>query len=411
MSEEKKHLETTQSADEVIDFSKITQRVKGFFDKSKAGHQTEVTEVKPHSQHNSSKKDSEDSLSIDINQVKNAAKKHAKWLIPLICILFAVIVSVYLRTMPQRMPIADDWAENTIANYYQGLIKQQINQQYPFLPDQNKQSLIDKEWLNFQVQNKANLAAQTTTLSEQYRQQFKDGEGTLYLLGIDPYHFYRQTQNVLENGFPGTGYFENGLVKDDLRIAPLGGASAWTFHNWFGAVWHRIMNLFGDFPLMYTFFFVGTILSALTGIPGFFIGKKLTKNNVGGFFTAFMLAVTSFFVARTTGESSDTDVYAVFFPILITWLFLEALDAKDLKWRMVWISLAGFTTGLFAFAWTGWWYIALFLLATMIFQIGYILISQWKSINVALKSKQVKELFVLLGTYAIIVTLFVNIFT
>ncbi len=401
------HTENTE--EEVIDFSKLKHKIKGLFNKKKTEHHQS-------SSHPSySKQKSDDSLSIDINQVKSAAKKHAKWLIPVVCILFAVFVSVYLRTMPQRMPIADDWAKNTVDNYYQGIIKQQIDQQYPYLPEQNKQSLIDKEWKNFQNQNKENIIAQTETISKQYREQFKDEEGTLYLLGIDPYYFYRQVYYVLENGFPGTGYFEDGtakgIIKDDYRLAPIGGASQWSFHNWFGAAWHKFLNLFGDFPLMYTFFFVGVLFSGLTVIPGFFIGKKLTKNNVGGFFTAFLLAVTSFFVARTTGESSDTDVYTVFFPVLITWLFLEALDAKELKWKLVWISLAGFSTGLFAFAWSGWWPIAIFLLATLIFQIVYTLALQWKNMKIAVKSKEIKESALLVGIYVLILTLFVSLFT
>lgn len=406
MTEQQKSEHLQKSDEEIIDFSKLKQKVKGiFYGKSKSSEQ------KHHVQHSSSKQGSDDSLSIDFNKVKTAAVKHAKWLIPLACILFAVIVSVYLRTMPQRMSIADGWAENAVTNYYQGLIKDQLNQQYPYLPEQNKQSLLDKEWKNFQKQNKENLAAQAKTLSQQYRDQFRDEEGTLYLLGIDPYYYLQQSEYIIENGFPGTRIDEEGTIWDDYRLAPLGREGYWNFHNWFGAVWHKFLNLFGNFPLMYTFFFVGTIFSALTVIPGFFIGRKLTNNNVGGVFTAFLLAVASFFVARTTGESSDTDVYAVFFPVLITWMFLEALDAKELKWKLSWISAAAFATGLFAFAWTGWWYIALFLLATMIFQLGYSLVSQWKNVKIVLKSKEIKEWNALFGAYIALVALFVIIFT
>ncbi len=398
---------TDKSDEEVIDFSKLKQKITGLF----AG-KSKSAEAKHHAQPVShSKPESGDSLSIDFKQVKSMANKHARWLIPLACILFAVIVSVYLRTMPQRMPLADGWADDTVNNYYQGLIKDQIGQQYPYLPEQNKQSMVDKEWQNFQKQNKENLAAQAKTLSQQYKDQFRDKEGTLYLLGIDPYFYFQQSRYVLENGFPGTRIDEAGTMWDDYRLAPLGRESYWNFHHWFGAAWHRFLNLFGDFPLMYTFFFIGTIFSALTVIPGFFIGRKLTNNNAGGFFTAFLLAVASFFVARTTGESSDTDVYTVFFPVLITWLFLEVLDAKELKWKLCWIGIAGFATGVFAFAWTGWWYIALFLLATIIFQIGYSLISQWKNAKSVLKSKEVKESGIVFGAYVLLVALFVIIFT
>ena len=408
MTEDSKPEHKHNSEDEVIDLSKLKQKVKGLFNKKK------TEETKSHQHHTSShqSKESEDSLSLDFNQVKSTAAKHAKWLIPLACILFAVFVSAYLRTMPQRMPIADDWAGNTVTNYYQDLIKQQIDQQYPYLPEQNKQALIAKEWQNFLNQNEQNIAAQTATVSQQYRDQFKDGEGTLYLLGIDPYYYYRQTANVLDNGYPGTSMKE-GVIWDDYRIAPLGKDGYWNFHHWFAAGWHRFLNLFGNFPLMYTFFFVGTLFAALTVIPGFFIGKKLTNNNAGGFFTAFLLAVTSFFVARTTGESSDTDVYSVFFPVLIAWLFLEALDAKELKRKIMWISLAGFATGLFAFAWTGWWYIFAFIIATMLVDYLYNLYQskkEGKSLSHSLKSKEsLQKLWN--ASYIVITAVFVIIFT
>ena len=417
MTEQQKTEHTQKSDEEVIDLSKLKQKVIRFF-KSKP----KSTEVKHHiknSNHphsNSSQPESEDSISFDFNRIKIAAIKQAKWLIPLACILFAIIASVYLRTMPQRMPAADEWAENTITNHYQGLLKDQLNQQYPYLPEQNKQSLLDKEWQNFQKQNKINIAAQAKTLSQQYREQFQDNEGTLYLLGIDPYYYFQQSEYVIENGFPGTRIDEEGQIWDDYRLAPLGREGYWNLHNWFGAAWHKFLNLFGDFPLMYTFFFVGTIFSALTVIPGFFIGRKLTKNNAGGFFTAFLLAVTSFFVARTTGESSDTDVYTVFFPVLITWLFLEALDAKELKWKLSWISAAALAMGLFAFAWTGWWYIFAFIIATMVFELLYDLVynlfTTGKSYWATLKTSKEYHLKLFYLVYFILTTgFFVTIFT
>ena len=406
MSEEKKSEQHQQNDGEVIDLSQVKQKIKGLFNRNKK-HQPEQKELGSVSHF--SKKDSSDSLSLDLPQIKSTFKKNAKWIIPLVCILFAVLVSVYLRTMPQRMPIANEWAQESVTNYYQNLIRQQIDQQYPYLPEQNKQSLIDKEWVNFR--NKNDIDPQIQTLSEQYRQNFKDEQGTLYLLGIDPYYYYRQSYYLLENGFPGSSINEEGKLWDDYRLAPLGREAEWNFHNWFGAVWHKFLNWFGNFPLMYTFFFVGTFFSALTVVPGFFIGRKITKNNVGGFFTAFLLAVSSFFVARTTGESSDTDVYSVFFPVLIAWLFLEALDAKEQKWKLLWISLAGVATGLFAFAWTGWWYIATFIVATILFQLLLVIIENRKNVVAAIKSKETTNLLALFAVYIFTSTLFVSIFT
>ena len=388
--------EQRKSDDDIIDLSKIKNFITSFFKKKDQTHHTPT---------------SEDSISLDFQQIKAGAKKHARWIIPLICILLAITISVYLRTMPQRMPIANDWAENAVLNFYTNQVQAQVDQQYPNLPQQNKDALVQSQLQTFKTENKELLDSQTTQLAEQYRNNFKDDQGTLYLLGIDPYYYYRQTEFVLNNGFPGTSIKPDGTLWDDERLAPIGREAEWGFHHWFGAQWHKFLNLFGNFPLMFSFFFVGTIFSALTVIPGFFIGRRITKNNAGGFFVAMLLAVSSFFVARTTGESSDTDVYSVFFPVLIAWLFIEAMEVSELKKKMIWISLAGLSTGIFAFAWTGWWYIATFILAALIVHIAYLLLTHWKTKSTFFTSPTITSPLIVIGTYCVSSAIFISLLT
>jgi len=302
----------------VIDFSKLGSTLKSWWKKD-GEKKAEKPPERPQSA---------EEIALDWNNLKVFWGKHARWLIPLLCIILAMSVSIYLRTMPLRLPIADDWAERSVHNYYQDQLRQQIQQQYPNLPEPNQNTLVEKEWRQFQEQNKELLASQVKDLARQYKNQFRDDQGRTYLLGIDPYYYYRQTGLILANGFPGTE-IRGGKVVDSYRLAPVGREQEWNFHIVSGAVLHWIVNLFTDLPLMQTFFFVGTLFSALTVIPAFFIGRIMTHNNVGGFFTAMLLAVSAFFVARTTGESSDTDVHSVFFPMVITWLFLEALEAEQ----------------------------------------------------------------------------------
>ncbi len=388
--------------DELIDFSALGKKVTAFF---------------KHSSHSGSSSHSDSSPAeeqIDLRKIFSWIKINGRWLLPLFLILLAFGTSVYLRTMPLHLPITEEWAGSTVTNFYRNQLQQQAQQQFPNLPEQNRQALLQKEWEKFSQENQQLLQNQIRELSLQYKNQFRDDNGTPYLLGIDPYHYYRQTFNVLTYGHPGTAIKE-GKLWDYHRLAPLGDEAEWNFHHWFAAYWHRFLNLFGDFPLMLTFFLVGTLFSALTVIPGFFIGRKITGNSVGGFFTAMLLAVISFFVARTTGESSDTDVYAVFFPVLITWLFLEALDASTLRRRIVWASFAGFSTGVFAFAWTGWWYIATFLVITqglyLLLLLGKGVLKEKLSLSQVTKSKPFLAETSLFGAYVLSSALFVSLFT
>jgi len=389
VDETKKDQPSEKEEEISIDFSKIKQKFKSVF----------KSNVKSKEEH---KKTGEEDISFDFNKVKTFAKSNAKWLIPLACILVAVILSVYLRTMPLRMPVTDDWAENTVYNYYKNGISNQIAQQYPNLPAANQAALVEKEWTKFLEDNSDKVNNDITQISEQYKSQFKDDNGTLYLLGIDPWHYYRASGNVLNYGHPGTT-LKDGVSWDTYFMAPEGRAAEKDFHAYAGAFLHKFMNLFGNYPLMFTFFFVGVIFSALSVIPAFFIGRRITGNNIGGFFTAFLIAVASFFVSRTTGESSDTDVYVVFFPLLITWLFLEAFEAKNLKNKLIWISCAGISTGIFSTAWkNGWWYIFDFVLATIIIYLIYLLVKDYKNVKETVKSRLFKNSAYILGVYFLV---------
>ncbi|MBI1968271.1 hypothetical protein HYS49_00005, partial [Candidatus Woesearchaeota archaeon] len=198
--------------DEVIDFSKIKSSITAFFKKKSTplSAQGRPAEEQPPSEKahftsaHQQRAKVDDAISVDFSQITAFAKKHAKWLIPLACILIALSISIYLRTMPLRMPIADNWAENTVTNFYKNQLQSQIGEQYPNLPQQNREILVEKEWEKTRRENKELLDAQITQLANQYRNNFRDDQGTTYLLGIDPYYYYRQTEYVLNNGFPGT---------------------------------------------------------------------------------------------------------------------------------------------------------------------------------------------------------------
>ena len=66
-------------------------------------------------------------------------KNNMKWLLPLICLLLVISVSSYFRLMPVWLPITDDWATNNVHSYYEQQIKRQVEQQYPNLPERNKE--------------------------------------------------------------------------------------------------------------------------------------------------------------------------------------------------------------------------------------------------------------------------------
>ncbi len=395
-------VENNDEDDISIDFKELKNKIIGWFKK------TDKKET--YKEHEKESSDSEEMDALDLKTAISFAKNNAKWLIPLLCILIAMFASIYLRTMPLNMPITDDWAENTVYNFYQSQVSDQINLQYPNLPQQNKDALVQKEFQKLKEQSKDQINSEIKQISQQYKEQFRDNEGNLYLLGIDPWHFYRQTSYNVENGYPGSELVD-GIPRDMYRLAPTGVETYLDFHVWFGTQLHKLLNLFFTVPLLLSFFLIGTIFSALSVIPAFFIGKRISNNNVGGFFTAMLVAVSAFFVSRTTGESSDTDVYVVFFPLLILWLIFEALSEKDVKKKFYWLASAGLATGLFSWAWGVWWYTFTLFVGAMFVYLIYQIIIDYKNIKEHIKSKEIRSTIYLIGGYILSSGIFVTLFT
>jgi dolichyl-phosphooligosaccharide-protein glycotransferase len=417
--EEHKAKEKTNDDEEIaIDFTKTKERIIGFFKTNKKSSKNKHKE-EHHSHHHekeqgSGKKDSEE-ISIDFKEVGNVFKKNAKWVIPILLIFIAIFVSSYFRMMPSELPITDDWAENSVNNFYKQQIQQQINQQYPNLPAQNKGALVEKELQNFLKENKDLVKQQTEATSQEYKNYFKDDSGQTYLLAIDPYYWFAESRNYVENGQLGDGINSEGEKifslrngREDKSITQL------SFHPLFQGMLFKMLSFFNrDLTLLRVSFLLPAILIALSLIPAFFIGRKIA-GNVGGFFAAIIIAINSALLGRTPAGFSDTDPYNILFPLIIAWLFLESYTIKE-KWKKISaLGLAGLFTGFYAISWGGWHNIVNFIvyaaIAYLLYQ-TFIHRSEFKKgVTNFFKNKEIKNTLLVLFTYIISSGVFVTLF-
>ena len=268
-----------------------------------------------------------------------------------ILLLAILLLTVWTRVQPLYLPLADVQAERNVMYFYEQQIASSIAQQYPNLPDSNKQVLVDNELATFVSENQLELEEQVGLLAEEIRSIYQHEAGQTYLLGIDPYHYYRQTYYDLEYGMPGDSMVD-GIVYDSYRLAPLGVETSDTFHSKFSSLWHNLLNVFGNFDLMYTFFMVGVFFVTMT-ILFFYLHLSSELRPLPALIASLIFATSLFFVSRTTGESSDTDIYVLFFPVLC--LFLYRYKSSRLV-SFFTSSLTGLTLGLYSFAWGAWWY-------------------------------------------------------
>ncbi|MCK5107098.1 MAG: peptidylprolyl isomerase [Nanoarchaeota archaeon] len=380
----------------------------------------------------SSHKDKEDSVNIDLTNVKEFYKKNSKTILTVTLILIPIILSIFFRAYPAYLPATDEWAEDSVYSNIQSNILSQINQQYPNLPNTNKNKLVDEEFNKALKNNKDEIDKQVTELSSYFKSRMQDDSGQTYLLAIDPYFYLRHVNNYLEYGHAGTVYtneiedssaqeirsanvdFSKKASWDGQRLAPVGTPTSMSFNAYFGLMVHKFLSLFNkDQSPMASMFLIPIIICSLAVIPAFLIGRKLA-GNIGGFLSATMLAINANLLGRTAGGFSDTDSYNILFPLLIAWLFIESLIQKSIKKRIIFASLAGLATGLFAFAWVGWWYFFDFIIGSIVIYLAYLIIKDLtknKKIKEILKEKSLINYLKSAVTYVLSTGVFVSLFS
>jgi dolichyl-phosphooligosaccharide-protein glycotransferase len=325
-----------------------------------------------------------------------------------ILILIPLFFAIFFRAYTYDLPLTDDMAASSIEENLKIQLRNDILSQSADIDQNSLNLLVEQRYQSFAETNKDEISAQTKQLSETIKQYYQDESGQTYLLAIDPYHYYRQAQNILENGHVGDE-IKDGKPLDNHMLAPNGRQVSNNFHPWVGATMHQISEFFGNDSLLKTMFILPLIFAALSIIPTFFITRKIA-GNMGGFIAALIVAIHPTFLGRTPAGFSDTDAYAVFFPLMIIWLFLESFTAIKSKNKYILGGLAGLLTGIFAFTWSGWWYIFDILIGSLGVYFIYLLMKYRGNVFKKLKTKNlIKTAIIYVASSFIFVSLFSNI--
>jgi len=340
-------------------------------------------------------------IKYDFKKLKKIIKKYNILLLLLIPIFFSVLFRAYTY----ELPLTDEMAQNSVENNIRTNIQQEILSQTKNIDQNTLNILTEQRYGNLMKSNKAEVDAQVSQLSQQIKDYYQDDSGQTYLLAIDPYYYLRQTENLLENGHVGDE-LKDGKPFDNHMYAPNGKFVDTSFHPWIGAQLHKISQVFGNDSLLKTMFFLPLLFATLAIIPAFFIGRKLS-GNLGGLVASFILAIHPTFLGRTPAGFSDTDAYAILFPLLIIWLFLEGFTTHNKKHKYIFGGLAGLATGIFSFSWSGWWYAFDVILGTLGIYFLYLLIKYKKTIFKKLKTKNLLKTGII---YIVSSFIFVSLF-
>ncbi|MBD3280428.1 hypothetical protein GF389_02805 [Candidatus Dojkabacteria bacterium] len=324
--------------------------------------------------------DNTDELSIDFRGAWTFVKKHSTLFILLAVLLLQFVPNfglfpwggIWMRMQTEDLPITDQWAQNTFENSLKAQMLDAINQQYPHLPEDQKNALASQEYQKQYEANKEAFDAQIAQLSQQFKSFYRyevNGKEYTYMPDIDPYYYLRQARNIIIQGT-----FEDEMRDEepwDTHVyAPLGIRTGKNLHAYTLAYLHKFLGIVTGFSLMQSSTYFSVLFIFLSLIPAFFIGRRLS-GNIGGFFTATLVAISSAIMGRTPWGHADTDAYNVFFPLLIVWLLMESFSEKNTLRRVLFAGLSGISIGIFSFGWSGWWFLFDFIIATFAVSILY----------------------------------------
>lgn len=329
-------------------------------------------------------------ISIDIEKI---IKKGVSWIQKnyiIFLLLIPIFLSVFIRIQTVYLPLIDDAAENNIRSYIQASIEESVTAQYPNLPAANKQNLVQQQLQELYAKGTINYGGQEVSIDELVKENarlikenFQDDYGLTYLGEIDPWYFYRLTENYLEHSYEGDIEI-NRRYYDDHQLAGtpreyLGGGTSRLphFHVMVEVYLYKAVHLFlPNMRLMTMVYFLPVFLATLCVIPAFFLVKRV-GGAIGGLAAATLVAVHPAFIGRTIAGFSDTDSYNILFPLLVMWTFIGAIEAETWKKALSLATIAGFIIGVFSFTWGGWWYIYDFLLGVCFISLWYLLVKEY----------------------------------
>ncbi len=175
------------------------------------------------------------------------------------------------------------------------------------------------------------------------------------ILDYDPWWFYRHAEEILNNNLVVPTW-------DMLSFYPPGRPAqvpqGWPYMMVFI---YKILNFFTNITFMDSAKFAPVIVTTLTIIPAFLLGRLLS-NNWGGIATALFAVLAPTLIGVSMAGYCDTDAPVVFFSFLCIYIIALAIKKGDAKKpvRVLLIALAVLLNVTFIYTWFFGWYILFF---------------------------------------------------
>ena len=205
---------------------------------------------------------------------------------------------------------------------------------------------------------------------------FVGPNGLPYMIELDSYYHYRLTENFIEHGYLGDTII-NGTEWDMHSYYPSGVPMDYPpLIIYLAAFIYYLINLFASIPLLTVIFWIPAFIAPLSGVVAFFLVRRFT-NDFGAVAAGIFIVTAPFFAYRTVAGWFDTDMFNIFFPLLITLLFFITVDNRsNLRKGLLFAVLSAFSMFIYSLAWNGWQYMFYFI---MVFSVIYLVWCKYRS--------------------------------
>jgi len=278
----------------------------------------------------------------------------------LVALGLIIIISFFmfhLRMYAISLPDLDYAAKVELNSEMRGLIRDEVDNYYPGLPLKERKKIIEKEFKRSIKENKEAVERKIEKKASEKKSFYRNSAGSTYMFGIDSYYWLRLTKNLIQKGHIGDRIIGK-TNHDDLIDMPIEDSLSKSIHLWMGKFIYNIYNFLKiEADANTGFYAIPVIFSLLLAIFSFLITKMICGSNIAAFFASMAINLCPMVLQRTTGEWFDTDIYNVFFPLVIFGAFVFVFYYKDIIKRILGLVLFCVLSALYAAVWQGWWFI------------------------------------------------------
>lgn len=327
----------------------------------------------------------------------------------ILLVLISLFGSLFFRIYHRTLPFLDTIARQEVSRDEYKSLEEIVKSKYQNLDSLTRSKLLNNLYKEKLKEDKLEIEIKTEARSKKLKDRFRDEKGDVYLSGIDSYYWLRLLNNLIERGKTGITV-ENGIHRDEMLVADaFDPASDKNVNLWLGFIFYKTASIFNkDVPLDKVVFYVPVFLLGVIIIFSFLLSKRLSASDIGAFFASVAIGCCPFFTKRLAGEWFDTDIYNVFFPLIIFGLFVYCFDNRSLVKRVLLSLSSGLALALYSCTWRGWWFIFDIIMISGLF---FVINQKQSQPETGVGDDAIKDNYINLGLFFLFSCLFVNIFS